>query len=190
MVELLAGVVVAGAAVLLVLEPLMTGHRDRAHEAEDEPDFTPLEESASPKIQALIALKEIEFDRETGKLSDADYLQLKAKYSRMALEAMEVEDAAAAGGPSNGAPSGPTEDQDPVEAAIRRAAAGELRCPQCGARPEAVAAFCSDCGRRLTAAPAQAGCAACGAQLPAGAKFCSECGAGRAPGRATAPSTG
>ncbi len=40
---------------------------------------------------ALTALKEIEFDRETGKLSDADYELLKRKYTVAALEALRVE---------------------------------------------------------------------------------------------------
>ena len=40
---------------------------------------------------ALTALKEIEFDRETGKLSDADYAYLKEKYTAAALQALRAE---------------------------------------------------------------------------------------------------
>ena len=35
---------------------------------------------------AVVALREIEFDRATGKLSDADYAELKTRYTRAALE--------------------------------------------------------------------------------------------------------
>jgi hypothetical protein len=97
MTELLAGVVVALAALALVLEPLVMG-RPRFKAAggwspdDGDIDFTDVEESESPKIQALLALKEIEFDRETGKLSDEDYSTMKATYQRAALLAMEQEE--------------------------------------------------------------------------------------------------
>ena len=56
--------------------------------------YEPLDPEETPKGVALAALKEIEFDRETGKLSDADYEFLKAKYTGQALEAMRAEKAA------------------------------------------------------------------------------------------------
>lgn len=43
----------------------------------------------TPRGRALLALKEIDFDRATGKLSEADYLELKARYSARALELLE-----------------------------------------------------------------------------------------------------
>ena len=48
----------------------------------------------SPQAVALRALKEIEFDRATGKLSDSDYEQLKAKYTAEAVAAMRGEQGA------------------------------------------------------------------------------------------------
>ena len=141
MLELVAGVAVAVAALAFVLEPLVrrTGDVEPVI-ADDEPDFTPLEESESPKVQALLALKEIEFDRATGKLSDEDYAELKARYGRLALAAMDVEQARAevvAGA------------EDPAEAMIRAARGGLAVCPNCGPRPETGASFCSECGRPL-----------------------------------------
>ena len=55
---------------------------------DDEP--TDLEET--PKGIALSALKEIEFDQATGKLSDEDYAMLKGKYTAQALQALRAED--------------------------------------------------------------------------------------------------
>ena len=40
----------------------------------------------------LVALREIEFDRATGKLSDVDYADLKTRYTREAIDAMRRED--------------------------------------------------------------------------------------------------
>lgn len=141
MLELVAGVAVAVAAMAFVLEPLIRRTGDPVPaSATDEPDFTPLEESESPKVQALLALKEIEFDRATGKLSDDDYAELKTRYGRQALAAMDAEQAQAdvvAGA------------DDPAEALIRAARGGLTVCPNCGPRPESGASFCSECGRPL-----------------------------------------
>ena len=115
-------------------------------------------------------LKEIEFDRETGKLSEEDYRFLKEKYTAEALEALRAEEQAVA--------------PDDVEAliahrvrALRSAAAsappGARVCPACGPRPEPDAAYCSTCGSRL---PAAATCSHCGTALSADSRFCEGCG--------------
>ena len=58
------------------------------------PVFFPADQSASRAVirpreserdAAVSALREIEFDRVTGKLSDADYTDLKARYTEQAL---------------------------------------------------------------------------------------------------------
>ncbi|MDH4043240.1 MAG: hypothetical protein OEY20_07255 [Gemmatimonadota bacterium] len=140
MLELLAGVVVAVAALALVLEPLVRQPGVEGLGVPDDFDATPLEESESPKVQALLALKEIEFDRATGKLSDEDYAQLKSRYGRDALAAMETEaqqSAVVAGA------------DDPAEALIQAVRQDLQVCPACGPRPETGATFCSECGRPL-----------------------------------------
>jgi hypothetical protein len=116
----------------------------------------------SPQTVALRALKEIEFDRATGKLSDADYDQLKAKYTQEAVAAMREERAPSA---VSRAPDQPT--------GVQRTAHG-ARCPEHGARPEIGAIFCSDCGRRL--GTAQGYCVRCGTALEDDARYCNRCG--------------
>jgi len=44
----------------------------------------------APRNPALDALREIEFDRETGKLSDADYQALRSTYTQAAVELMRA----------------------------------------------------------------------------------------------------
>jgi hypothetical protein len=145
MLELIAGVAVAIAALALILEPVARPRAPipaAAGQADD--DEVPLEESASPKVQALLALKEIEFDRATGKLSDEDFERLRARYARQALTAIDAEtrgDALVAAAVAT---------DDPAEAMVRAARAGLRICPACGPRPEADATFCSECGRRLS----------------------------------------
>lgn len=175
MLELIAGVLVAFVAVGAVVQPLLAPARPGQRGAtKPQIEFEELEESASPKIQALLALKEIEFDRATGKLSDEDYAELKAKYSRAALDAIRAEEEAT--------PAVFTNAEDAAEELVRLAASGALTvCSQCGPRPETGAAFCSDCGRPLTkpepTPKAKARyCEACGNALSPSAKFCDACG--------------
>ncbi|MGE5230130.1 MAG: zinc ribbon domain-containing protein [Deltaproteobacteria bacterium] len=159
---------VLGLAVLwMILQPLARPGAPAPRALE------PLDPEETPRGVALTALKEIEFDRATGKLSDADYEELKARYTTAALAALRTESGAGGG-------SGP----DDVEAMI----AGRVRglrsarastpsagpaCPACGPRPEPDAVFCSSCGFRLEA-PAR--CEHCGAELPEDSRFCESCG--------------
>ncbi len=174
--ELVAGLFVALAALALVLEPVALARvrgsdRPLAGAPADDSDLEDLTESDSPKIKALLALKEIEFDRATGKISDEDYVRLKARYESEAIAAIKAEEQAEA------RQAAPVADR--AEAAIRRAreqaGAGPRACPSCGPRPEANAVFCSSCGRSLVTVSAPR-CSQCGAQLSDGAKFCAECG--------------
>ena len=173
MLELIAGVLLAVGLLALVIQPLWTGAGKPTPGPSgdvDEADLVDLDESDSPKIQALLALREIDFDRATGKLSDGDYEQLKARYTAKALAAMREEEA------SEAIPSPDRDDQ--AERMIARSKPGRRAvCPSCGPRPEPNVVFCSSCGRSLATASASPRCWVCGADLPAGARFCGGCGA-------------
>jgi hypothetical protein len=167
--EIVAAALVGVAAVWLILQPLLAPERPKA------PVYEPLDPEETPKGVALAALKEIEFDRETGKLSDEDYTFLKTKYTGAALEALRAE---AADGTA--AANGDVEALIAARVRALRSAAtsappGAPSCQLCGPRPEPDAVFCSSCGQRLREGGA---CAGCGASLGAGSRFCAECGAG------------
>lgn len=183
--ELIAGVVVALAALFLVLEPLMRPGRMRLAEAElDEDDLLPPEESDSPKMQALVALKEIEFDKATGKLSDEDYARLKAKYSQMALLAMHAEERGSA--PAAAQPAAAAKASPGAEPVAEPEEAGELVGAGVGAAsPMADADPAEALIRRMRATAAPSGavvpgvtkvCPQCGPRPEADAVFCSNCG--------------
>jgi len=169
MLELIAGILLAGGAVYFVLRPIfraeMTGNCNRetgnVSEGEDP------EDDLSPRAVALRALKEIEFDRATGKLSDADYDTLKTRYTSEALTALRAEQ-----------PGGEMRDAGSVVSGAASHPASRIPhpvCPNDGPRPEADAQFCSDCGRRLATAPGY--CARCGTALEHDAHYCHSCGA-------------
>jgi hypothetical protein len=171
--EIIAALVVGAFALALVVEPMLRSARP-APAPLDPPD---LEET--PRGIALAALREIEFDRETGKLSDADYAGLKQQYTQAAVQAMRAEDQVGVAA-TPGAPGG---TPDAVEAIISakvralRSAPGGIACPACGPRPEPDAEFCSNCGNRL---PTGTVCPGCGAALAPDAKFCESCGSRQA----------
>jgi len=166
---LVVGTALALAALLFVLYPLLFD--DATPGAAVRPGAEGGTAAAAPAATsaAVEALREIEFDRATGKLSDADYAELKATYTREALSEMRRRDAADA--------QLAEQSLDPAELAVRRARAmvgdGIASCPVHGQRPEPDALYCSDCGRYLAGA-----CSTCGAAVTReGAKFCEGCGA-------------
>jgi hypothetical protein len=160
--ELILGILLAAGATYFVLLPILRPPLEPdtntiVDEGDDPAD------DMSPQTVALRALKEIEFDRATGKLSDQDYDALKAKYTAEALAAMRGERAPYAVSRAPALPAG----------ALRTA--HSARCAEHGPRPESDAVFCSDCGRRLGTAPGY--CARCGSVLENDARYCDRCGA-------------
>jgi hypothetical protein len=170
--EALAAALVGLAALWLVLQPVISP-KPRAPLPLEPPD-----PEETPKGVALTALREIEFDRETGKLSEPDYELLKAKYTAAAVEALRAESLGAGG---DGRGSGAPDDVEAMIAAkvrsLRSAVTSKSpdlpQCPTCGPRPESDAVYCSTCGSRLPLLPV---CTHCGAELPPDSRFCTACG--------------
>jgi hypothetical protein len=88
-VALILGAFVAASAVLLVAAPFLFEPEtadDRLQELGELGRRTL--EAAEEKDRALAALKELEFDHRTGKLSDDDYRELVGGYRRRAAAAL------------------------------------------------------------------------------------------------------
>ena len=85
MTALLVGTALAVASLCFVLYPLFRADITIAPLRSRDPGPRP-----SPAVEAL---RELEFDRETGKISDADYEPLKARYTEQALAVMRAGDA-------------------------------------------------------------------------------------------------
>lgn len=114
--EALAALLLGGLVLWLVLQPLYgAGRGQPAFEEPDDPEET-------RRGIALIALKEIDFDRATGKLSETDYEYLKGKYTLEALSAIREEE----GSPPR-------------------------YCQLCGAALAPGSRFCASCGSRIAA---------------------------------------
>ena len=161
MLELILGILLAAGATYFVLLPILRPPAESASDAVGDEGEDPADDM-SPQTVALRALKEIEFDRATGKLSDQDYDALKAKYTDEALAAMRGERA----------PSAVSRAPESSSGVLRTA--HSARCPEHGPRPEPGAQFCSECGKRLGTAPGY--CARCGSALEDDARYCNRCG--------------
>ncbi|HWC75792.1 MAG TPA: zinc ribbon domain-containing protein [Gemmatimonadales bacterium] len=164
---MLLGLLLAAGATYFVLLPILRPSATDPADTVAVDEGEDPEDDMSPQTVALRALKEIEFDRATGKLSDSDYESLKAKYTAEALAALRGEGArGAVRGARDIASTGPA--RAPLTA-------HRAPCPDHGARPEPDAQFCSECGRRLGAAPGY--CVRCGTALETDARYCNRCGA-------------
>lgn len=127
----LLGLIVLG----LVLGPLFgSGARP------DPGWLEPLDPEETRRGIALIALKEIDFDRATGKLSDADYETLKERYTGEALAAMREDDA-----------TGPDAVEALIAERVRGLAEGVRYCTSCGKPVDAAVKFCTECGEAVCA---------------------------------------
>jgi hypothetical protein len=150
---LLVGTILALGALAFVLYPLFAVSLPRPRRPVATPD--------AGDDEAVAALREIEFDRETGKLSPDDYEELRARYTQRALDAMRRKSAAANASPD-----------ELLEAEVAAFRARLRECATCGPRPEPDALYCSNCGTYL---PGQ--CASCGADVhEKGAGYCASCG--------------
>ena len=154
--EVIAVIGLGGFVLWFLLTPFVALHLPGSL-----PDPPIAEETA--RGQALLALRDLDFERETGKLSDSDYAELKVKYKQEALALLDADPA------------------DPAEALVRarRRARTEpgakVSCPLCGDRPESDPRFCSSCGGSLEPTT----CGHCGGAIEIGDRFCKGCG-GRA----------
>lgn len=159
MSALIIGTVLALAALGFVLYPLFREGRPPA----PRPRRASTRRDPSPSERAVAILREVEFDRETGKLSESDYAALKSTYTREALAALRSEE-------TPPPPAGVADDE--VEAIILKYRARPTSCEACGPRPEPDAIYCSSCGRYLSGV-----CGGCGARITEpGARFCPACG--------------
>ena len=107
----------------------------------------------------LSAIRDLDFDFKTGKVSEEDYTPLRAQLMAEAAQYIEQE----------------TAEEKKLEALIQTRRASQkqtMNCDQCGAPMETGQKFCSKCG----AAVHKESCPSCGQKIRSGDQFCSSCG--------------
>ena len=182
MLEMLIKVILALLVVGFVGYPLVRG----VWAEEEAPELSAeLEELHRRKESTYSALKELEFDFKTGKLSEGDFNELDARYRGDAHDILEAIDFV---------------EKGTQPAATRRRAAGPRpqpqmaaavlepgECGECGRLNAEGSRFCAGCGTTLDdggAAPAadeahdedDQTCSGCGLEYRPGHRFCAGCG--------------
>ncbi|MDR5694136.1 MAG: zinc ribbon domain-containing protein [Armatimonadota bacterium] len=102
---------------------------------------SPLDALLREKEATLAAIKELEFDYQTGKLSAEDYQDLRARYEAKAVTILRALDAGGKG----------VSLEDAVEEEIQafRRRQREATCEGCGETLPSGARFCPHCGRAV-----------------------------------------
>lgn len=154
MIGVAGGVLLAIGVLIFVLEPVISGRSARLYRGSNGHD-----EAAYRRRVALVALRDLEYDRATGKLDASDYSQLKAELSHEALHHLNAaEEGAGAGEPSDAAAAQAHLGSAEIEAEIaqfRRALEEGGQCDRCGHLNRAGVRFCGSCGNQLGAAPGE-----------------------------------
>ncbi len=136
-----------------------------------------LEDLLSQRNAAYEGIKELEFERDLGNLSAADYEALREEYRKKAARILiEIEETARKA--PDAAVAVETSPEDEIEQAVRRMRqhrtqprAGQS-CPLCHEEVTADDRFCSNCGAILSRF-----CSNCGDPREPGDRFCRSCGA-------------
>ena len=130
-------VVLTVLAFVFIVYPLFKQRSRSADSVKDEK----LQELHSKRDTTYSMLKELEFDFQSGILTDEDYHDLETRYKRKAISILRDTDAL----------EKDTGVEDELEKQILQLRRSKgLFCPQCGARRQEGDRFCSRCGTSLS----------------------------------------
>ena len=190
-----------------VLHPLIETKEENWSPSKASTTMQTADELTARRDAIYAALKDTEFDRETGKLAEEDYQIVRARYmneaaqvlrqlDRLAPEAeaalnAEIENDVARlrpNGVADSLPDGYSEDlveavEAEIASLIKHSAATDthtLACPDCGQPYQPGDVFCAACGASLADT-----CPQCGAPHQPDDAFCPRCGTPLAEGVAS-----
>jgi rubrerythrin len=148
MVIILMGLIVF-AAILIVGYPLVNSQRYEYVENGLNGDEN-FEHLASARNSVFEAIRDLEFDRATDKLSDADYQHMRARYDVKAAEVLQKMDALGAAKAKRAAAAPEAAGGERSEKARTPKAGTEKSfCSRCGTPVQAADRFCPKCGTHL-----------------------------------------
>lgn len=185
--SILIGVALLIVVIVFVVQPILEQRALR------EKQVTEAEALSAERESLLIALRDLDFDHATGKITTEDYTPQRAELVTRGVAILKQLDAL---GVSTTTVSAEDEIEraiaarrtrpvagDAIEAAVAarrngKAQAGPV-CTQCGAALKPGDRFCGSCGAVITTQPAVTGpqCANCGEALTTDDRFCGHCGA-------------
>jgi len=138
---LMAASTLVGIAALRAIRPLVSEHDDRSVVIGQRTRVALEQEKAT----TLRTIKELEFDRAMGKMSDEDFTEMSVRLRARAARLIKQLDA--------GTGYRPKIEQDLAkrlgDAADRPPAHAQRTCSRCSTSNDADARFCKNCGERL-----------------------------------------
>jgi ribosomal protein L40E len=132
-------------------------HVEEAQVAAVDPTSSPRAALLAEKQSLLVALKDLEAERDNGKLSEADFTELNARYRARARSVLKQLDAQiaphreAAKAMLNAAGEVPQAEAVATPSTAVASAATTQVCESCSTSNDADATFCKKCGARLQA---------------------------------------
>lgn len=169
---ILIGIALLVATIPYVISPL-------ANERKKQPvrPVSPAKDGAGAQKNTLAAIRDLDFDFQTGKVIREDYEALRAQLILEAAEYLQVKQ----------------QEDEKIEAMIRarlQQVKTTVVCEKCGGVIRPQDRFCPVCGipvesRAEPEAPAEAACPGCGKNVHAGDLFCTACGTHLAPAPAS-----
>ncbi len=148
MTTLIGGILLAAGVMLYVLEPVFSGRAAPRYGGDDDYD-----EGVARRRVALTALRDLEYDRITGKLDAADYKLLKGELARDALHRLDSD--LVIRGEGDRADASTIRDRASLRleaeiAELRAALRQGLQCAACERLNRSGSHYCGRCGRALT----------------------------------------
>jgi RNA polymerase subunit RPABC4/transcription elongation factor Spt4 len=167
--------------VAFIAYPLFAGRQQRLSQKSRKVERR--EALLQEKQAVYAAIKDLDFEYKTGKLSDEDYTALRESYRARALNLLKQIDEPEQASTSAAAPadevadaeSHPKQQKDTsilTDASVSTKTEA-LYCVQCGQSNPQGSKFCSECGTPLETAPT---CGKCGTVQHSGDRFCRICG--------------
>jgi hypothetical protein len=149
---LLSAAVISAGLVGLAIARAVAGFMDHAPEAAPLPPHS-RDELEREKQLVLRSIKELEFDKAMGKVSDEDFQAIAGRLRARALVLMKDLERPATVAPRHMEPR----DMEPRDMEPRDFSPGEREgnpspraaCPSCGTANDADARFCKSCGSRM-----------------------------------------
>ncbi len=165
---LLVGIALLVLVILVIAMPILQ-RRDNGLDPKVNNESDQTTDPTIRRMQILLALRDLEFDYATGKVSEEDYHTLRAQLLQEAAALLDVDKVQPA--PAPAAPATATNLDEFIEQAVQ--AKRRHRCPQCDHPVRPGDRFCAMCGHPLQRTTT---CPECGAQVPEKARFCTACG--------------
>ena len=151
------GAIFVGLAMLVATLPFIVGpfKKETLNGTKNSTDMTPAEQ----KQAVMSALRDLDFDFGTGKVSEEDYVSLRAQLVTEAAEHIQSEESI-------------EDEQIETMISARKASLSKgQECSNCGTAVEAESRFCSQCGTSM-----ENNCPSCGKAVQAADIFCTACG--------------